>query len=117
VGCYAENLQWVGNLLDECPNFYVDFSARIGELGRQPFTARKFFIKYADRILFGSDCGPDLETYKLTYRFLETEDEFFNYNSGEIPLQGRWYIYGIHLPEEVLEKIYYLNAEKLLEHK
>ncbi len=117
VGCYAENLQWVGNLLDECPNFYVDFSARIGELGRQPYTARKFFIKHADRILFGSDCGPDLETYKLTYRFLETEDEFFNYNSGEIPLQGRWYIYGIHLPEEVLEKIYYLNAEKLLEHK
>jgi predicted TIM-barrel fold metal-dependent hydrolase len=113
VGCYAENLSWVGNLLKECPNFYVDISARIGELGRQPYTTRKFFLEYADRILFGSDCGPDMGTYRITYRFLETEDEYFNYNSGEIPLQGRWYIYGIHLPDEVLEKIYHLNVEKI----
>ncbi len=113
VGCYAENLRWVGNLLDECPNFYVDISARIGELGRQPYTARKFFIEHADRILFGSDCGPDLETYQITYRFLETDDEYFNYNSGGIPLQGRWYIYGIDLPDDVLEQIYHLNAEKI----
>jgi predicted TIM-barrel fold metal-dependent hydrolase len=114
VGCYAENLNWVGNLLDECSNFYVDISARIGELGRQSYTARNFIMKYADRILFGSDCGPDLETYRLAYRFLETEDEYFNYNSGEIPLQGRWYIYGLHLPDDVLEKIYHINAEKVL---
>jgi predicted TIM-barrel fold metal-dependent hydrolase len=113
VGCYAENLSWVGNLLKECPNLYVDISARIGELGRQPYTSRKFFIDNADRILFGSDCGPDIETYRITYRFLETEDEFFNYSSGEIPLQGRWYIYGIYLPDEVLEKIYHLNFEKI----
>jgi predicted TIM-barrel fold metal-dependent hydrolase len=113
VGCYAENLRWVGSLLDECPNFYVDISARIGELGRQPYTARKFFIEHGDRILFGSDCGPDLETYQITYRFLETDDEYFNYNSGGIPLQGRWYIYGIDLPDDVLEQIYHLNAEKI----
>jgi predicted TIM-barrel fold metal-dependent hydrolase len=117
VGCYAENLPWVGNLIDECPNYYVDISARIAELGRQPYTARKFFIKNADRILFGSDCGPDLDTYRIMYRFLETEDEYFNYNSGSIPLQGRWYIYGMHLPDEVLEKVYHLNAEKLLERR
>jgi predicted TIM-barrel fold metal-dependent hydrolase len=113
VGCYAENLSWVGNLLEECPNFYVDISARIGELGRQPYTTRKFFLEHEDRILFGSDCGPDMEIYRITYRFLETGDEYFNYNSGEIPLQGRWYIYGIHLPDDVLEKIYHLNAEKI----
>jgi predicted TIM-barrel fold metal-dependent hydrolase len=117
VGCYAENLDWVGGLIDECPNFYVDISARIGELGRQPYKARKFFMEYSDRILFGSDCGPDLETYRLTYRFLESDDEYFNYNSGEIPFQGRWYIYGLHLPDEVLEKVYHLTAEKLLERK
>ncbi len=114
VGCYAENLSWVGDLLDECPNFYVDISARIGELGRQPYTARDFIMKHADRILFGSDCGPDLETYRLTYRFLETEDEYFNYNNSDIPLQGRWNIYGLHLPDDVLEKIYHKNAEKVL---
>ena len=62
VGCYAENLAWVGALLDRCPNFYVDIAARIGELGRQPYTARRFFMQYADRILFGIDAGADLET-------------------------------------------------------
>lgn len=113
VGCYAENLSWVGNLLKECPNFYVDISARIGELGRQPYSTRKFFLEYGDRIVFGSDFGPDMDTYRITYRFLETEDEYFNYNNGEIPLQGRWYIYGIHLPDDVLEKIYHLNIEKI----
>ncbi len=64
VGCYAENLAWVGALLERCPNFYVDISGRIGELGRQPYTARKFFLRYSDRILFGSDMGPYPEAYK-----------------------------------------------------
>lgn len=114
VGCYAENLGWVGALLDRCPNYYVDISARIGELGRQPYTARRFFLKYADRILFGSDMGPEPEAYRIIYRFLETEDEYFNYNTGPIPQQGRWYVHGLHLPDEVLEKVYYRNAERIL---
>jgi predicted TIM-barrel fold metal-dependent hydrolase len=63
VGCYAENLAWVSALLDRCPNFFVDISARIGELGRQPYTARRFFVQYADRILFGTGCG--CLSYKL----------------------------------------------------
>ena len=114
VGCYAENLEWVGALLDRCPNFHVDISARIGELGRQPYSARKFFLRYSDRILFGLDGGPSPEAYRLSYRFLETDDEYFNYNAGDIPMQGRWYIYGLHLPEDVLQKVYRLNAEKIL---
>lgn len=113
VGCYGENLGWVGALLDRCPNFYIDFSARLGELGRQPYTARRFFLDYADRILFGTDSGPDLEAYRLYYRFLETDDEYFNYNTGEMPQQGRWYIYGLHLPDEVLKKVYFDNAHRL----
>ncbi len=117
VGCYAENLGWVGNLLDECSNFYVDISARLGELGRQPYTARKFFLAHADRILFGTDMGPDLAEYRLAYRFLETDDEYFNYNAAEIPKQGRWYAYGINLPANVLEKVYYRNAETVLLNK
>ena len=113
VGCYAENLAWVGELLDQTQNFYVDISARISELGRQPYSARKFFIQYADRILFGTDLPPAAEVYRLYYRFLETSDEYFNYSLDEIPSEGRWKIYGVFLPEEVLEKIYYSNAKKI----
>ena len=114
VGCYAENLEWVGQLLDRCPNFYVDISARIGELGRQPYTARRFFIQYADRILFGTDAGPDLDTYRLYYRFLETDDEYFNYNTGDVPAQGRWHVHGLYLPDDVLDKVYCRNAEHVI---
>lgn len=114
VGCYAENLAWVGQLLDRAPNFYVDISARISELGRQPYSARRFFLKYADRILFGTDGSASVDGYRLYYRFLETQDEYFDYGLSEIPAQGRWRIYGLFLPGQVLEKIYHLNARKLL---
>lgn len=116
VGCYAENLEWVGELVERCPNFYIDFGARISELGRQPYASRRFFLQYADRILFGTDGGPDLATYRVYYRFLETDDEYFNYNPDPqgIPGQGRWYIYGLFLPDEVLQKVYYQNAARLL---
>lgn len=115
VGCYAENLDWVARLIEECPNFYVDISARIGELGRQPYTARAFFNAYADRILFGLDMGPHVEAYQLYYRFLESDDEYFNYSLGDIPTQGRWHIYGLFLPDEVLAKVYYQNAQHLFQ--
>jgi predicted TIM-barrel fold metal-dependent hydrolase len=114
VGCYGENLGWVGQMLDECPNYYIDISARIGELGRQPYTARKFFIQYQDRILFGLDAGPNLDEYRISYRFLETDDEYFNYNTSEVPLQGRWYVCGLYLPDDVLKKVYSENARKAL---
>ncbi|HLY27856.1 MAG TPA: amidohydrolase family protein [Aggregatilineales bacterium] len=114
VGCYAENLAWVGQMLDECPNFYVDFSARLGELGRQPYSARRFFIQYADRILFGADAAPKVETYRLYYRFLESDDEYFSYSGSVVPSQGRWYIYGLYLPDDVLQKVYNANASRIL---
>jgi predicted TIM-barrel fold metal-dependent hydrolase len=113
VGCYAENLSWVSQVLDRCPNFYVDISARIGEIGRQPYSARRFFLKYADRILFGLDLGPELEAYRLQYRFLETDDEYFNYNTSPLPLQGRWFVHGLYLPDDVLEKVYFRNFSKI----
>jgi hypothetical protein len=114
VGCYSENLGWVTALLDRCPNFYVDIAARIGELGRQPYTTRRFFLKYSDRILFGLDLGPDVPSYRINYRFLETDDEYFNYNTGPIPLQGRWHIHGMYLPDGVLKNVYFQNAERLI---
>lgn len=114
VGCYAENLEWVGALLDRCPNFTIDISARLAELGRQPYSARRFFLKYAERILFGTDAGPSVPDYRIYYRFLETDDEYFNYGEEDPPTQGRWQIYGLYLPDEVLRRIYFENAQQLL---
>lgn len=116
VGCYAENLAWVGALLDRCPNFYVDIGARMAELGRQPYSARRFFLRYADRILFGTDYPADAAMYRLHYRFLETDDEYFPYSIDPdgIPPQGRWRIYGLYLPDDVLQQVYWLNAHRLL---
>ena len=104
-------------MLDACPNYYIDISARLGELGRQPYTARKFLIQYQDRILFGSDMGPEPKEYRLYYRFLETDDEYFNYNTTEVPAQGRWHVHGLFLPNHVLQKIYRDNAIQLLKLK
>lgn len=114
VGCYAENLAWVGRMLDRCPNYYVDISARISELGRQPYTARRFFLNHSDRILFGTDAGPSADTYRTYFRFLETADEYFSYDGEPIPGQGRWTIYGLYLPDDVLDKVYRRNAQRIL---
>jgi len=113
MGNSAEDLELVGSWLDRYPNYHVDIDARISELGRQPYTARKFCIQYQDRVLFGTDTFPSAEAYRLYYRFLETDDEYWDCAKGH-HRQGFWMIYGIYLPREVLEKIYYKNAEKLL---
>ena len=112
MGTLPEELHTVANWLDVYPNFYVDIDARISDLGRQPYTARKFMIKYQDRILFGTDTPPDAESYRIYYRFLETDDEYIDPSGGH-HLQGRWMIYGLYLPDEVLEKIYNKNALKI----
>lgn len=114
MGCYAENLKCVSEVLDCCPNFFVDTSARLAELGRQPYTSLDFFNKYQDRILFGTDMGMEPEIYKNYFRFFETKDEYFNYDAENPPGQGRWSIYGIGLEDSILEKIYSKNIKKLL---
>jgi predicted TIM-barrel fold metal-dependent hydrolase len=114
VGCYAENLGFVSEMLDHCPNLFVDISARIAELGRQPYSSRRFILKYSDRVLFGVDAAPNTGIYRTYYRFLETDDEYFNPDVGEVPGQGRWYIYGLYLPDDVLEKVYSGNARRVL---
>ncbi len=109
----SEDLQRVAAMLDACPNVLVDISARASELGRQPYSARRFFLRFADRILFGADLVPEIEMYRLYYRFLETDDEYFEYPT-HASRQGRWNIYGLYLPEDVLRKVYRENALKLL---
>lgn len=109
----AEDLAEVAGLLDRFPNLYVEFGARVNELGRQPYTARRFFLEYADRILFGLDRSRlSSYQYRVYIRFLETEDEYFPFTQGSG--LGRWRIYGIHLPDDVLKKVYFQNAERLL---
>ena len=123
-GNFSENLQNVAENLDRYPNMYVDMAARIGELGRQPYTSKKFFDKYQDRILFATDATPhgdefpqqvfNDKLYEIYYRFLETDDEYFDYAPAKVPPQGRWQIYGIQLPDAILQKVYHDNAARLL---
>ncbi|SHI87453.1 amidohydrolase family protein [Pseudozobellia thermophila] len=110
MGWYANNLQELGRLLDEIPNMSVGIAAVIAELGRQPKNAREFFIKYQDRILFGKDSwNPD--EFPTYFRVLETEDEYFPYYKK---YHAFWAMYGLGLPDEVLRKVYYKNALKLV---
>lgn len=108
-----EDLAKVSEWLDKYPNMYTDINARISELGRQPYTARKFMIKYQDRIMFGTDTPCDEVAYRIYFRFLETDDEYID-PAASHHQQGRWMIYGLYLPDQVLEKIYNKNASKIL---
>jgi predicted TIM-barrel fold metal-dependent hydrolase len=120
----SENLAYVAENLRKYRNMYVEFGARIGELGRQPRTSRKFFEEFQDQILFGTDAVPNGheypqqvfgdELYQIYYRFLETEDKYFDYAPAKVPPQGRWRIYGIGLPDRILEKVYNGNAKRVL---
>jgi predicted TIM-barrel fold metal-dependent hydrolase len=112
-GNNPEDLETVGKWLDAYANFYVDIDARISELGRQPYSTRRFLLKYQDRVLFGTDTTPNASAYRLYYRFLETDDEYFDPAESH-HRQGFWMIYGVYLPKEVLEKIYLQNARRLL---
>jgi predicted TIM-barrel fold metal-dependent hydrolase len=112
----------VAALLDEHPNADVEISATVQDLGRAPRMIREFFLKYQDRILFGSDGNPrrGIEEFWVPHwRFLETYDEHFDHpaqlrSPTGAPLHGRWRIYGIGLPDAVLRKVYYANARRYL---
>lgn len=123
VGMSLEDLAYASEVLSRFPNYYVDIASSLHELGRQPYTARDFFIKHQDRILFGTDGGFALDSppewpaerfFRTYFRFLETRDEYFEYPLWGINKQGRWRIYGIGLPDDVLKKIYYQNAARIL---
>lgn len=126
VGNQVERLDDIDACLQRYPNVGVDISARIGELGRQPRHARRFIERHQDRILFGTDAVPPPwgdavpqqrlcdELYEIYYRFLETDDEYFDYAPSPVPPQGRWSIYGLNLPEGILRKLYHDNAAHLL---
>lgn len=96
--------------MDELPNMYTEIGAVLYELGRQPRMARDFLIRYQDRVLFGKDSwAPD--EYHAYFRTLETADEYFPYYRKR---HAFWRLYGLDLPDEVLKKIYYQNALRII---
>jgi predicted TIM-barrel fold metal-dependent hydrolase len=120
-----EDLARVGRWLDQYKNLNCEIGARLGELGRQPRTARRFFERYQDRIMFGTDATPNAgveypqqdlrpEMFRCYFRFLETDDEYFDYAPSAVPPQGRWRIYGVALPDAILKKVYRDNALRVL---
>lgn len=115
MGCYPENLGWVGRMLERYPNFHVDIAARIAELGRQPRATRELIMRHPGRVLFGTDeIPPRGEVYRIHFRFLETADEHFPHSVEDPPLMGRWAISGLELPDEVLRQVYAENALRLV---
>ena len=107
---YTQDLGRLGELFDRFPNVYAEVGAVLYDLGRQPRFARDFFIKYQDRILFGKDSfQPD--EYPYYWRVFETEDEYFDYYRD---YHAFWKLYGMGLPDEVLRKVYYENALRII---
>jgi predicted TIM-barrel fold metal-dependent hydrolase len=116
VGCYAEDLAWVGRMLDSYPNLLIDISARISELGRQPRAARELIVRHHDRVLFGTDeFPPSRAQYETYFRVLETADECFPYSPDPADPwpRGRWSISALDLPQDVLGAVYRGNASRL----
>jgi len=107
---YANDLERLGLLLERLPNLYVEIGAVIAELGRQPRASKRFLTKYQDRVLFGKDSYKPKE-FPTYFRVLETDDEYFPYYKR---YHAFWKMYGLDLSDEVLKKIYYKNALKLL---
>jgi predicted TIM-barrel fold metal-dependent hydrolase len=114
VASLSEDLGAVAGWLDRYPNLVVEIAARTNELGRQPYTARKFFLEYSDRILFGTDGPRNPERLFLHWRLLETYDEYFPYSEDAFPPQGLWNSYGLGLPDDVLRKVYFENATRVI---
>jgi len=107
---HGNDLERMGKLFDANPNVYVDIAAVLAELGRQPYSAHDFLVKYQDRVLMGKDIY-EVNEYKWYFRALETRDEYFEYYRKR---HAFWRIYGFQVPDEVLKKIYYENALKLV---
>lgn len=110
LGWYANDLATLGKLMDELPNMYAEIGAVIAELGRQPRFAKKFLTKYQDRIMFGKDSWKP-EEYYTYFRVLESDDEYFPYYKR---YHAFWKMYGLDLDDDVLRKLYYKNALKVI---
>ena len=110
LGWHGNDLARLGKMFDEMPNLYAEVGAVLYDLGRQPRMAHDFMVKYQDRILFGKDSyQPD--EFPYFWRVFETADEYFDYYRD---YHAFWKLYGLALPDQVLRKLYYQNALKLV---
>jgi predicted TIM-barrel fold metal-dependent hydrolase len=110
LGWLGGNLEELGRLMDQMPNMYTEIGAVLAELGRQPRFARQWFIQHQDRVMFGKDIWAPSE-YDCYFRVLETADEYFDYYRKR---HAFWKMYGLDLPDEVLKKLYYKNALRVI---
>jgi uncharacterized protein len=110
LGWLGGDLAELGRLMDRYPNMYTEIAAVLAELGRQPRFAREWFIQRQDRVLFGKDIWEPSE-YHTYFRVLETADEYFPYFRKR---HAFWSMYGLGLPDEVLRKLYYQNALRII---
>jgi len=117
IACHLANcnhdLVILGRMFDKYENFYADISARYAENAPIPRYTAKFIEKYQDRILYGTDMGFEENMYLVTFRILETADEHFY--AREL-FSYHWPLHGLDLDEEILEKIYNINALKIIQH-
>jgi predicted TIM-barrel fold metal-dependent hydrolase len=115
AGCCAEDLTWVGGMMEKYANFHIDIAARIAELGRQPRATQSLILGHPGRVLFGTDeIPPSRAVYQIYFRFMETADECFSYSPDDPPGSGRWPISALDLPGDVLEQVYSDNAEAII---
>jgi predicted TIM-barrel fold metal-dependent hydrolase len=110
LGWLGGDLGELGRLMDRLPNMHTEIGAVLAELGRQPRFARQWFIKYQDRVMMGKDTWAP-EEYHVYFRVLETADEYFDYYRKR---HAFWKMYGLSLPDDVLKKVYYKNALRVV---
>jgi predicted TIM-barrel fold metal-dependent hydrolase len=110
LGWLGGNLGELGRLMDQMPNMYTEIGAVLAELGRQPRFARQWFIQHQNRVMFGKDTWEPSE-YAYYFRVLETADEYFDYYRKR---HAFWKMYGLDLPDDVLKKLYYKNALRVI---
>ena len=110
LGCHGNDLERLGKLMTELPNLHTEIGAVLYDIGRQPRAAHDFFVKFQDRILFGKDSYQPAE-YPYYWRVFETRDDYFDYYRD---YHAFWKLYGIDLPDQVLKKVYYQNALRIM---
>jgi len=115
IACHFANCDYdlniLGAMLDKYPNLYADISARYAETAPIPRFVRKFYERYQNRLLYGTDMGLDADMYHITFRILESTDEHF-YETGQFGYH--WALNGFGLPEKILKKVYRQNALNVL---
>ena len=126
MGGNPENLARLQSLLDRFPNLSLDSSATrwmVREISARRDQAREFFIRNADRILFGSDqvSGDDRGFDFLASRFWSHRKLWETGYIGpapiydpDVPEDVQPVLRGLALPDGMLHKMYHDNAVRFL---